>query len=233
MAKEPYKRWVWTSFYGLLRLQHLLIGPIWRRLVRPRADLALGLSRFLRMLMWAHRLEAFGKRCAIGRGVKIYAPLRVRLGNESALLEGAYLSGTGVLTIGDRSSIGAYTSVACRERVDIGRDTLIAGFCFILDVDHGFSEPETLITQQRLDIRPVVIGNDVWIGTHCVVLRGVTIGDGAVVAANSVVTRDVAPYTIVGGSPAKVIKASRAEAPREPALHAEPHPEIASVGTSQ
>ncbi len=53
---------------------------------------------------------------------------------------------------------------------------------------------------------PVTIGNDVWIGTQCVILTGVTIGDGAVIAANSVVTSDIPPYAIVGGTPAKVIK---------------------------
>lgn len=52
----------------------------------------------------------------------------------------------------------------------------------------------------------VKIGNDVWIGTHTTIMSGVTIGDGACVANNSVVTKDVAPYTIVGGNPAKVIK---------------------------
>ena len=55
-------------------------------------------------------------------------------------------------------------------------------------------------------LNPVIIGNDVWIGSNAVVLQGCMVGDGAVIAAGSIVTHDVAPYTVVGGVPAKVIK---------------------------
>lgn len=62
------------------------------------------------------------------------------------------------------------------------------------------------IVAQGLEIKSVVIGNDVWIGAHAVILAGVAIGDGSVIAAGAVVTKDVAPYSVVAGVPARVIK---------------------------
>jgi acetyltransferase-like isoleucine patch superfamily enzyme len=83
---------------------------------------------------------------------------------------------------------------------------MVAAFCYVLDVDHEFADPDRPIPQQGLRVKPVIVGNDVWVGAGSFILRGVTIGDGAVVAANSVVTEDVPPYTIVAGSPARAIK---------------------------
>lgn len=206
MARALPKRAFWSAFHILLQIQHAICGSLWRALMRPNVDLVQATFRSLRMLRWAHRFDSFGARCAIGRGVRIFGPMRIRLGDQCAIFEGAYLTGPGTLVMGDRSSLGVYTAVACRERVEIGRDTMIAGYCFILDVDHDFGDIGMPIREQGLDIRPVRIGNDVWIGSHCVVLRGVTIGDGAVIAANSVVTRDVPPFTIAAGIPARVIR---------------------------
>lgn len=75
---------------------------------------------------------------------------------------------------------------------------------FITSDNHGIRR-DRLIREQPGDEHDVVIGNDVWIGAYGIVLPGVTIGDGAVIAAGSVVTKDVAPYTIVAGVPAKQI----------------------------
>ncbi len=96
--------------------------------------------------------------------------------------------------------------IVCQERIEIGKNTMIAAYCYIVDADHGFDDANAPIREQGLRVRPVRIGNDVWIGTHSIILRGVTIGDGAIVAANSVINRDVPPYTVVAGVPARVIK---------------------------
>ena len=80
----------------------------------------------------------------------------------------------------------------------------------ITDNSHGETDKDTLgMRPQKRTITskgPVVIGNNVWIGDKATILPGVTIGDGAVIAANAVVTKDVPPYSVVGGNPAKVIK---------------------------
>jgi len=72
-------------------------------------------------------------------------------------------------------------------------------------VGYGFGDPDTAFLQQRRELK-TVIGNDVWLGHDVVVQAGVTVGDGAVVGAGAVVTKDVEPYTIVGGIPGKKIK---------------------------
>jgi len=83
---------------------------------------------------------------------------------------------------------------------------MIAAFCYLIDVDHEIESREVPIPSQGLRTSPITIGDDVWIGAHCVILRGVTIGKGAVVGANSVVVHDVPEYTVVAGVPARHIK---------------------------
>jgi acetyltransferase-like isoleucine patch superfamily enzyme len=105
---------------------------------------------------------------------------------------------------GTTLKIGKYSSIADNVTIFLGgnhRTDWVTTYPFnVLDplAEHIKGHPHS-----RGD---VVIGNDVWLGRGCVIMSGVTIGDGACVAANAVVTRDVAPYTIVGGNPARVIR---------------------------
>ena len=82
----------------------------------------------------------------------------------------------------------------------------------ISDNNHGSTDFDTLhelpANRKLYTKGPVIIGNNVWIGDKATILGGVTIGDGAVIAANSVVTKDVPAYSVVGGNPAKIIKCS-------------------------
>lgn len=92
--------------------------------------------------------------------------------------------------------------------VEIGNDVLIAPHCALLNRgEHSYNVPGvTMFEAPRNRSEKIVICDDVWIGFGSIILSGVTIGEGAIVAAGSLVVNDVAPYTIVGGSPAKVIK---------------------------
>ena len=106
----------------------------------------------------------------------------------------------GKIDIGNNTYIGDRTEIHSGESVKIGNNVNIAWDCNILDRDyHGF-ESETEIKKS------VTICDNVWIGCRCTVLKGVTIGKGSVVAAGSVVTKDVPPKCLVGGNPAKIIK---------------------------
>lgn len=113
------------------------------------------------------------------------------------------------LTIGECCHFGAYNHITCINRVQIGNNLLTGKWVTISDNDHGNTNNETLlidpIKRPLFSKGPVIIGNNVWIGDKATILSGVSVGDGAVIAANAVVTKDVPPYCIVAGNPAKVI----------------------------
>ncbi len=106
--------------------------------------------------------------------------------------------------IGANTTVGYHTFMFASNRISIGHDCLIAPFVYIVDSDHSI-EKGSYINQQPNQTAPITIGNDVWLGTGAKILKGVTIGNGAVVAAGAIVKDDVAPYSIVGGVPAKKI----------------------------
>lgn len=114
------------------------------------------------------------------------------------------------LTIGKRCYMGEYSHITCIERVSIGDNLLTGRFVIITDNCHGnTSIPEELSqhpADRILTSRPVIIGKNVWIGDRVAILPGVTIGDGAIIAANAVVTHDVPAGAVVAGVPAKVVK---------------------------
>jgi len=111
-------------------------------------------------------------------------------------------------TIGKYTFIGPYTTIT---KTNIGNYCSIASFVKIGHGEHDLTRISTSTRFYRsayedLTEKPCIIGNDVWIGTDAIILRGVTIGDGAVIGANAVVTKNVPPFAIVVGAPAKIIK---------------------------
>ena len=104
----------------------------------------------------------------------------------------------------------AYNHITCANKIIIGDSLLTGKWVTITDNSHGETDKVTLgMRPQKRPISskgPVEIGNNVWIGDKATILPSVTIGDGAVIAANSVVIKDVLAYGVVGGNPAKVIK---------------------------
>ncbi|MEV6347523.1 acyltransferase [Actinoplanes sp. NPDC051851] len=127
---------------------------------------------------------------------------RLELGARGYVAAGAYL--TGELRAGRDCSINAYTvvrgTIALGDGVRIGAHTSLLGF------NHTMSDPDVEVFRQPLTSKGIRVGNDVWIGSHVVVLDGVTVGDRAVLAAGAVVTKDVPAGAVVGGNPARVIK---------------------------
>lgn len=110
------------------------------------------------------------------------------------------------VTIGNRVQFGPHCRIQCD--IEFGNSVLIASnVAFVGKDDHITSLPgKTIWDSGRGDLHKTFVGNDVWIGHGVVILAGVKIGDGAIVAAGSIVTKDVAPCTIVGGNPARFIK---------------------------
>ena len=140
-------------------------------------------------------------------------PWDIELSRGVALDRGVTLLATGSrqsirkISIGESTYINRQTFFDASVRISVGKNVLIGPFCYITDHDHGTS-PGRPYSEQPLDEAPVAIGDNVWIGAGVKVLKGVKVGDGAILAAGSVVTRDVPPGAVVGGVPAKVIKSA-------------------------
>jgi len=98
----------------------------------------------------------------------------------------------------------SYVWAGTKSKILIGDNFVCGPGIFITSDNHGIKRDQLISEQEGVE-KDVIIGADVWLGAYVIVLPGVTIGDGAVVAAGSVVTKDVAPYTIVAGVPAKKI----------------------------
>jgi acetyltransferase-like isoleucine patch superfamily enzyme len=146
----------------------------------------------------------------IGKGVELYARPghgRLILGRWVHLGDGTSLRcHEGTLQIGDKVVFGRHDVVNCYLDVNIGAASIIADMVYIADFDHIFDNAEVPIKDQGIAKSPVRIGADVWLGTKATVVRGTRIGQGSVVAANAVVTRNLPAYSIAAGVPAKVLR---------------------------
>ena len=109
------------------------------------------------------------------------------------------------VSLGDNSGIGVNAFIT--SHVTIGSDVMMGPDCVILTSNHGTADLETPMWQQpSTEPKPVVIEDNVWIGTRVIILPGVRVGTGSVIGAGSVVTHDVEPFSIVGGNPARLIR---------------------------
>ena len=119
----------------------------------------------------------------------------------------------GIIEIGAKTVLGQECTISAYRRVRIGEQCVIADRAMFIDFDHGVVEVERPIRLQGIYTREVEVGSNVWVGYGACILRGVRIGDNAIVGANSVVTKDVPANAVVAGVPARVIRMR--EAPRE------------------
>lgn len=109
------------------------------------------------------------------------------------------------LEIGDNSGIGMYSEM--HGTIKLGNNVMMGHYCLFYSRNHAHSRTDIpMIKQGFEETCPVIIGNDVWIGSRVTILPGVHIGDGCVLAAGSVITKDAPPYTIIAGNPGKVVK---------------------------
>lgn len=148
------------------------------------------------------------------RNLTMHASSRLIIGDGSRLDGQLALQREGAeVVIGRNSKIGA-SLIDCAHRVEIGDHVLVSWGCTITDHDshaitwtkrksdlHGSEKDWTCVIAE-----PVKLGNKCWIGMHAIILKGVEIGEGAIIAAGSVVTKNVEPWTIVGGNPARLIR---------------------------
>ena len=140
----------------------------------------------LRGWLYSHLVRSKGWGCTFGEAVTIVNPPTLSLGNRVSIHPYCYFLGSGAVTIGD--------------------NVAIATGCVFVSETHNMTRVDIPIKEQGLTAQPITIGNDVWFGARVVVLGGVTIGDGAVIGAGAVVNKDLPPFSVSGGVPAKVLR---------------------------
>jgi acetyltransferase-like isoleucine patch superfamily enzyme len=152
----------------------------------PFAKCMLGLSELLDHAR-VRKLKATLHHC--GKNVTLHLPI---------IIEGAQY-----VTIGENTTIAPFVHIWGHGNVFIGVNCMIASHCAITSVTHDYTVAPMI---GKTTSAPIRIGNDVWIGAHCTVLPGVAIGDGAVVGAGSIVTKDIPAWSVAYGVPAVVKK---------------------------
>lgn len=134
--------------------------------------------RIIVLRLWGAKI---GRRCAISASAKIWAPWN--------------------LEIGDYVAVGPRAEIYDVDKIVMGSNITVSQDAYLCTASHDISRLKKPLVMKR-----IVIEDSAWVAARTIVLPGVTIGEGAVVAAGAVVTKDVAPWTVVGGNPAKVIK---------------------------
>ena len=169
--------------------------------------------RFLTPAGWRWETDGpvfFGKRLQL----QIAKRATVRFGRFAWIGDGTKIRcHEGVVEIGEKTVMGQECTISAYRRVRIGEQCVIADRAMFIDFDHGVVEVERPIRLQGIYKRDCIVGSNVWIGYGACFLRGIRVGDNAIVGTNSVVTKDVPANAVVGGVPAKVIRMR--EAPKE------------------
>lgn len=166
----------------------------WRRWKLARCGLRLDRSCYV------------GPHVSLGQD-KVSRGGRVSMGEDCQLGQGAELAPFGgSIRVANHVWLGPYVVIYGHGSVEIGEWSMVAMHATILSSNHSVPGMDRCMRWEKDVLLPTKIGRDVWIGANAVVLGGVTIGDGAVIAAGSVVARDVAPGFVVAGNPAVVVK---------------------------
>jgi acetyltransferase-like isoleucine patch superfamily enzyme len=182
-----------TGRYALLLWRYL-----WRRWLTPagwrwRTEGMLFLGRRLELRVARGAEVRFGRFVWVGDGSKIRCH-------------------EGLVEIGEKTVLGQECTISAYRRVRIGEQCVIADRAMFIDFDHGVVEVERPIRRQGIYKREVEVGSNVWVGYGACILRGIRVGDNAIVGTNTVVTRDVPANAVVAGVPARIVRMRQAPA---------------------
>ncbi|MEM8831456.1 MAG: acyltransferase [Cyanobacteria bacterium P01_G01_bin.19] len=152
----------------------------------------------------------FGERVCLFRDVQINSTGKgnnIKLGNSVCLDSGVIIRthDGGQVEIGEHTYIGPYSSLVGHGKIEIGKDCRIASHCSICAHNYNFNETATAIRKQGINFKGITIEDDCWLGSGVRVVDGVTIAQGSVIGTGAVVTKDIPPYSIAVGVPAKVV----------------------------
>lgn len=187
------------------------LRAVFYRLMMPIAGQA-AIERGVRLRFASH--IRLGQGVYLDENVYIHAcPDGVQIGAGTLVMHGAVLHvynfrdlPHAFIKIGRDSLVGEYSVIRGQGGVTIGDRVYTSPGTQIIAVNHVFDDPERPFVEQGITAQGIVIEDDVWLGSNCVITDGVRVGKGAVVAAGAVVTKDVPPHTIAAGVPAKVIR---------------------------
>ena len=155
------------------------------------------------------RRQAFARWPLHGNVLELLLEDRLELGPHVLFEPGVWLTAQAParIRIGEGTFLNLGVQVAALELVEIGAHCMFANGCFVSDADHRFDDPDTPVPYQGFTSKgPTRVGDNVWCGANVVITSGVTVGDRCVIGSNSVVNRDLPPYSIAVGAPAKVVK---------------------------
>jgi len=155
------------------------------------------------------RRKAFVRWPVHGNVLEGFREGRLEIGPQTLLEPGVWITmpGSARVRIGGGTFLNLGVMVAASELVEIGEYCMFANGCFISDASHRFDDRLLPVPWQGFTSKaPTRVGDNVWCGAHVVITSGVTIGERCVIGANSVVTADIAPFSIAAGAPAKVIR---------------------------
>jgi acetyltransferase-like isoleucine patch superfamily enzyme len=155
------------------------------------------------------RREAFARWPVEGNVLEALREDRLRIGANTLLEPGVWIAApaTARIHIGSGTFLNRGVMVAALHLVEIGDHCMFANGCFITDADHRVDDPEKPVTWQGFRSKgPTRVGDNVWCGANVVITSGVNVGERCVIGANSVVNRDLPPYSIAAGAPARVIR---------------------------
>lgn len=206
MQKSPVK----SIFYSILnepnRFWKLPITSSWNVKIKKESGATLKIDKRLSLGNFPTRLGEIAQKkyditiVQLSKNSELETKGHVDLGAGVRLMAGQGAK----VSIGNGTFISGNSLIVCAKSIEIGENCAISWDVQIMDTDfHKFVDNEK---QEKPFIKPIKIGNHVWVGSRVTILKGVQIGDGAVIAAGSVVTKDVPAKCVVGGNPAKVIK---------------------------
>lgn len=183
------------------------------------SDIIRSFVRKCRTVFVRGKFKRFGKGAHVGKYENLLGMEYISVGERTGFADGVTLTAwdefdgkrySPEIIIGADCHFGAWNHITAINRIEIGKECLTGKWVTIADNSHGqtgMDDLEIAPAHRNLFSKgPVIIGDRVWIGDKATILAGVTIGDGAVIAANAVVTKDVPPFCVVAGVPAKVIK---------------------------
>jgi galactoside O-acetyltransferase len=163
---------------------------------------------WIRGKYWRFRFGKCGKQLFIGTGASIVGARNIEVGDSFTLASSSHLGphGSGSIIIGNRVNTNHNDMISPIDgKITIGDDVVIGPNVVLASDNHAYSRTDIPIRDQGVAVGEIIIEDDVWIGANVVILPDVRIGKGVVIAAGAVVTKNVAPYSIVAGVPAVVI----------------------------